>query len=167
MTLKGSDCIYEEKVSSRRTEALFVLFTLLFLMLFVWRLMAGGMGFLAMALFLLFVFFLLYSLNYRTLIIHMTAESLELRFGIFRWTVPLEDIEECQLDDSSMWRIGGAGIHFTRIRKRYRGMFNFLEHPRVVIELRRRKGPVREIAFSTRRPDEIMGVLREVISRGQ
>lgn len=160
---KRSDCTYEERVSSRRTEALFVGLTLLFLLLFTWRATTSGLGFLPMALFLLFAFFLFYSLNYRALIIRMTPEALELRFGIFRWTVSLADIEDCRLDDTSLWRMGGAGIHFTRIRGRYRAMLNFLEHPRVVIALKRRKGPVREIAFSTRRPEEIMRLLREVI----
>jgi hypothetical protein len=34
-------------------------------------------------------------------------------------------------------------------------MFNFLEHPRLVISLVRKRGPVQDIAFSTCRPQEL------------
>jgi hypothetical protein len=50
------------------------------------------------------------------------------------------------------------------IRKRYRASFNFLEHPRVVIALKRKVGPVRDISFSTRRPDDVLRLIQEVIS---
>jgi hypothetical protein len=63
-------------------------------------------------------------------------------------------------------KYGGAGIHFMLVRTRYRVSFNFLEHPRVVIALRRRAGPVRDVSFSTRRPDELMQLLQSAVSRG-
>jgi hypothetical protein len=39
-------------------------------------------------------------------------------------------------------------------------MFNFLEYPRVVLALKQRKGLVRDIAFSTRRPQEVMRLIQ-------
>ena len=156
-------CFYEEKVSSRKTEALFVVLALLFLLLLVWRAMATGFGVLSIAFFCFFGLFLFYSLNYRTLRIRMTSEFLELRFGVFRWTVPWDTIQKCDLDDTPMWRIIGAGIHFTWIRRRYRVFLNFLEYPRVVLALRQPKGPVRDIAFSTRRPDEVVSAIAQRI----
>jgi Ca2+/Na+ antiporter len=159
-------CFYEERVSSGKTEALFVVLALLFLLLFVWRAMATGLGLLAIVFLLLFGLFLFYSLNYRTLTITMTSESLELGFGVFRWTVPWHTIEECDLDDTPMWRIAGAGIHCTWIRRRYRVFLNFLEYPRVVLALRERKGPVRDIAFSTRRPEEVVRAITQRIGQG-
>lgn len=137
-----TDPIYEEKVASRRTVALFVTLTLLFMALLVWRATNSGLGFLTIVFFCLFSFFLFCSLNYRTLIIRLTPESLVLRFGIFTWRISAATIEQCYLDDTPMWRIGGAGIHFTMIRRRYHAMLNFLEYPRVVVSLKKRKGPV-------------------------
>jgi hypothetical protein len=61
-------------------------------------------------------------------------------------------------------RMGGAGIHFMIIRKRYRASFNFLEHPRVVIALKRNAGLVRDISFSTRRPDDLLRLIKEAVS---
>ncbi len=151
---------YIEHVSSNRTEALFVVLTLLFFWLAVWRLNGIGFGRLAVILLLLSAFFLFYSINYRTLSIYITAEMLELKFGLFIWKVPLENVESCRLDETSLCRIGGAGIHFSPINGRYRAMFNFLEYPRVVISLRRKRGLVQDIAVSTRRPDELIEKIR-------
>jgi hypothetical protein len=105
---------------------------------------------------------LFYVLNYRTLNIRLTDKSLKLTFGIFSWTVPLDNIKACGLDEiPALMRLGGAGIHFMSIRGRYRASFNFLEYPRVVVALKRKAGPVRDISFTTRRPDEVLRLLEE------
>ncbi|HSD85562.1 MAG TPA: hypothetical protein VLG46_17000 [Anaerolineae bacterium] len=155
---------YEEKLSSNKTAALFLGLTLLFLALAIWRMTTVGLDILAAIFFIFFLFFLFYSLNYRTLVIQLTPESLKLHFGLFTWTIATDNIESCFPDDISLRRIGGAGIHFSSFRGRYRAMFNFLEYPRVVIALKIKKGPVRDVAFSTRRPDEVMHLIQAVTS---
>ena len=159
------DLIYTERVSSNRTEALFVALTLLFAMLLLWRVNVGSLDLLAAVFLCLFGFFFFYSVNYRTLIICLTSESLKLTFGIFTWNVPLDNVEECYLDDIPMlMRMGGAGIHFMMICKRYRASFNFLEHPRLVVAFKSKRGPVQDISFSTRRPDELLRLIQETVS---
>ena len=153
------DSTYEEKISSNRTEVLFIALMLLFLLLFAWRVTAIGIGPSTVVFFCLFSMFLFYSLNYRVLIIRITSRVVELKFGIFTWSIPLNTIEGCYLDNTSMWRISGAGIHFTVMKKRYRAMFNFLEHQRVVLLLSKKKGLVQEIAFSTRQPEEVKRII--------
>jgi hypothetical protein len=138
---------------------------LLFLSLFAWRATTTGLGLLAILFLCLFFFFAFYALNYRTLIICLTRESLTLAYGIFTWTTPLEHIAECSPDPVSLWRIGGAGIHFTCIRRRYRAMFNGLEYPRVVVALKKRRGPVWDIVFSTQRPDHVMSTMMEALAQ--
>ena len=78
--------IYSERVTSDRTEALFLALTLLFLLL-IWRVYAVSLDVFAAVFFCLFVLFLFYSVNYRTLVIHLTSESLKLTFGVFTWIV--------------------------------------------------------------------------------
>jgi len=159
------DLLYNERVSSNRTEALFLALTILFFLLLIWRVKAGSLDVLAAVFFCLFSLFFFYSVNYRTLIIRLTPESLKLTFGIFTWIVLLDNVEECCLDDIPMlMRMGGAGIHFMSIRKRYRASFNFLEHPRVVIAFKRKEGLVRDISFSTRRPDDVLRLIQEAVS---
>ena len=161
----SNDLIYDERVSSKRTAVLFIALTILFVLLFIWRVNAGRLGILAVVFLCLSGVFLFYSVNYRTLIIRLTAESLKLKFGIFTWTVPLDNIGECRLDEIPVFmRMGGAGIHFMMIRNRYRASFNFLEHPRVVIAFKRKVGPVRDISFSTRRPEDLIRLIQEAVS---
>jgi hypothetical protein len=161
----ADDPVYEERLSSNWTEALFAGLTLLFLMLLIWRIGAGSQDILSASLLILFLVFLFYSVNYRTLIIRLTPRSLNLRFGVFAWRIPLSNTGECGRDSLPrlMW-YGGAGIHFMLIRKRYRASFNFLEHPRVVIALRRKVGPVQDVSFSTRHPDQVIQLLRDAVA---
>jgi len=161
----ADDLIYEERVTSNRTEALFLALTIFFLILLIWRANASGVGVVTVAFFCLFILFLFYSVNYRTLIVRLNSKSLKLRFGIFTWTVLWDTVEECHLDDISVFmRMGGAGIHFMSIRRRYRASFNFLEYPRVVIALKKKTGFVRDISFSTRQPDDVLRFIREAVS---
>lgn len=158
--------IYSEKLSSKKTEILFIALTLLFLFLFIWRVIAGSVDFLASIFLFFFVIFLFYSLNFRTLVIHLTSESLKLSFGIFSWTISLNNVDKIQPDDDlpMLMKYGGAGIHFMFIRNRYRASFNFLEYPRVVIGLKRKAGLVRDISFSTCQPNEIIRLMQGAIS---
>jgi len=161
----NDNLIYNERVSSNRTEALFLTLMLLFFLLLIWRVNANGLDILAAVFFCLFGLFFFYSVNYRTLLIRLTSESLNLTFGIFTWKVPLDNAEECCLDALPMlMKYGGAGIHFMIIRKRYRASFNFLEYPRVVIAFKRKAGLVRDISFSTRRPDDVLRLIKEAVS---
>lgn len=152
--------IYEERLSSNKTEALFIGLALLFMILSVWRIQAGSPGILGTVFVFLSIFFLFYSINYRTLSIHLDSESLILKFGIFTWSIPLDNIDHCRLDDLPMlMRYGGAGIHFMLVRGRYRASFNFLESPRVIVALKQKAGFVRDVSFSTDHPDEVIRLL--------
>jgi len=159
------DLIYTERISSNKTEALFLAFMILFFLLFIWRVNTGSLDILVVAFSSFFILFLFYSVNYRTLIIHLTSKSLKLKFGIFTWVVPIDNIENCCLDEIPLlMRMGGAGIHFMMIRKRYRASFNFLEYPRVVIAFKIKAGLVRDISFSTRYPDDVLRLIQEAVS---
>jgi hypothetical protein len=155
----SAEPVFFERVTSKRTEALFVVLTLAFLLLFGWRTLDKGLDSLGILFLFIFAFFLFYSVNYSALIIRLSEEDLSLRFGLFTWTIPVRNIEACYPDQTSLWRIGGAGIHFTFLAGRYRAMFNFLEHPRLVIALAQRRGPVRDIAFSTSRLEELRSLI--------
>ena len=157
--------VYEERVSSSRTQALFSGLTILFFVLLVWRVSMVSLDAVSVVFFCISIFFLFNSLNYKTLVIRITSEALKLKFGIFAWTIPLDNVEACRLDDPPLlMRYGGAGIHFMFVRKRYRVSFNFLEYPRVVIALRRRVAIVRDVSFSTRRPNDVIRLLQAAVS---
>jgi hypothetical protein len=153
--------LYNERISSNRTEALFFALMIIFFFLLVWRVNAVNLDWVALVFACFFVIFLFYSLNYRTLLIRLTSVSLKLKFGIFIWTVPVNNVQECSLDElPAIMKYGGAGIHFMTIRKRYRASFNFLEYPRVVITFKEKVGPVKDISFSTRRPEDVIRLIQ-------
>ena len=155
--------MYREKLESHRTEALFIVFTILFFSLFVWRINNANYSAWRIVFISISIFFLFYAINYRTLLIHLTQEKLLLRFGIFTWTIPLDNIADCRLDDIAVpMRYGGAGIHFMLIKGRYRVSFNFLEYPRVVVALKIKQGLVRDVSFSTQQPEELIRLITQM-----
>jgi Ca2+/Na+ antiporter len=167
-TDQTNNLIYTESISSNKTEALFLVLMMLSLLLLIWRVTSDGLDILAVAFICLFILFLFYSLNYRNLLIHLTTDSLKLTFGIFTWTIPVDNIQEYCLDELPIiMKYGGAGIHFMFVRKRYRASFNFLEYPRIVIAFKRKVGLVRDISFSTRQPGDIIHLIQEIISANQ
>lgn len=160
--------LYNEKITSNRTLAFFLILTLIFSLLLIWRLDVAGFDLLSGVFIFLTLFFLFYSFNYRTLQIQISSQDLRLKFGIFYWRVPLDNIEQCKLDDVPLVKkFGGAGIHFMTVRGRYRASFNFLEYPRVVVLLIRKRGPVEDISFSTRRPEDIIRLIQGMLDDDQ
>jgi len=77
--------------------------------------------------------------------------------------LPVDNIRSCFIDETSLWRIGGAGIHFSFFKGSYHAMFNFLEYPRGVLALKHKRGPAREIAFSTTQPEQVIQLLTKTI----
>lgn len=160
----SGDLIYKEELTSARTTALFVGLSGLFLILTIWRVSAVEMDWLGIILLILCLVFTFYVVNYRILEIQISPKSLKLRFGIFSWTVPGENIAGCERDEIPAWaRYGGAGIHFFMSGGRYRASFNFLEYPRVVIWFKQKKGPVEGISFSTQQADEVLRLVHELV----
>jgi hypothetical protein len=163
MTFFSGKLAYSEHISSLKTTALFFALTVICGALLTWRLIiTGSLDVWAAVCIFLFLLFLFYTLNYRTLLIQIDQEALRLNFGVFTWRVPRGNIAACRLDDDlpALMRYGGAGIHFMFIRKRYRASFNFLEYTRVVVELKEKAGPVQDISFTTRHPEEVTRLLR-------
>ena len=154
--------VYSETLSSTRTESLFLALTLVFLGLLGWRWTNIGWA----ITFLVFsLFFIFYVFNYKSLKVNLATDFLKLAFGIFIWIIDFANIENCYLDEPSIGSLGGAGIHFTWIKGNYRAFFNFLEHPRVVVVLKKKKGPVQEIAFSTRNPEQLIEIIQNRLSQ--
>jgi len=161
---KMSKTIYNETVSSSKTHALFIVLTMVFLALFAWCWSYIGWSGWTITFLCISAFFLFYVFNYRTLKTRITSETLQLTFGIFTWKIPISNIKNCYLDEDTIWRFGGAGIHFMFIKGKYRAFWNFLEYPRVVIILKKNKGPVQEVAFTTQQPEHVMELIQSKLT---
>ena len=69
--------LYTERVSSWKTEALFLALMLLFLLPFIWRVNADSLDVLSVVFLCSFILFAFYSVNYRILMIQLTSKSLK------------------------------------------------------------------------------------------
>ena len=153
--------LYQEKVQSRKTSLLFLLLMLIFFALFVWRFSAFGFRALPVVCLFFALFFLFYLINYRILKINISEDAVLLKFGLVRWKTVLANIQTIHLDDSPAWiKYGGAGVHFAFVYRRYRAFYNFLEHPRVLITFHHKQGPVQELVFTTRYPQEVIQIIQ-------
>ncbi len=157
--------IYQERLSSNRTLALFAALTAIFSGLLIRRVSVRNLDGWGIAFLILAAIFLFYSINYRVLHIHLDNQALILRFGIFKWAVSMENISGCRIDQlPALKRYGGAGIHFMFADSRYRASFNFLEYPRVVVTLKNKAGPVQDLSFSTRHPEELIDLIQQTVA---
>lgn len=162
------DLLYREELSSPKTQALFIGLAALSGALAGWRIKAAHASRTGPVFLFFAALFSFYVLNYRTLLIRLTPAALKLTFGLFTWTVPLDNVASCGLDElPAPQRLGGAGIHFITVRQRYRVSFNFLEHPRVVVALKHPSGPVHDVSFSTQRPDRVVQLVQEAAAARQ
>lgn len=154
--------LYTEYVSSKWTSILFIALALLFGGLAIWSFTSSQSTFLKILTTVLAFLFWFYVINYRTLRIILTPQVLNLKFGVFACKIPLQNIQNCQVDDPPWYyKYGGAGIHFYYFGGRYRASFNFLEYPRVVVELRKKVFIVRDISFTTRQPEKVIRLVKD------
>ena len=160
--------VYEERLTSKRTLALFAALTAFFGSLLIWRMSARGLCGWGIIFLVLAIIFLFYTINYRVLRIRLTDQTLTLNFGVFSWRIEAENIEICAQDQLPAFKqYGGAGIHFMVVDGRYRASFNFLEYPRIVIAFKHRVGPVQDISFSTRQPEKLLALIQQISIVGE
>jgi mannose-6-phosphate isomerase-like protein (cupin superfamily) len=156
---------FEESISSLRTLSLFIALAPVFFVLSAWRMSTRGFGLLSIILLVLGTAFVFYGFNHRTLRICMNREALVLGYGIFSRIVRWHEVDHAHIDGTPLTRIGGAGVHFTFIARKYSMYFNFLEYPRVVPVLKK-TGIVREVIFTTRHPDDALAAVKRLEDRG-
>jgi hypothetical protein len=157
--------LYQEKVTSTLTTLLFIGLAIVSFGLYLWH-NAGSINWDTLSIVFLFMvcFFVFYLFNFRTLQVLATKETLQLRFGLFHWTEPIDNIESVKLDQiPTLLKYGGAGIHYMTVHGRYRISFNFLEYERVCVGLKKKQGLVQDISFSTRQVEKVIAVLSKLV----
>ena len=166
----SADELYEERLPfplATVATVVILLVTLLMLILFILQLVSGPLGdrpapdwfYLVMFIFMAAITFLV--ANFRILVIRITGQSITVAYGLIKKTILWGDIEEGFLDSSSPLGYGGWGARIARVEGRWRLAFNVIGAPGVVLRLRR--GRVREFMFSTKNPQQVLGVIARQI----
>ncbi|MBZ9569307.1 hypothetical protein KJA16_00100 [Patescibacteria group bacterium] len=155
--------LYEEKISSKWwMTGILTAFTAGLLFVLVYQILVGSIGTRpAPNLFflLMFLLFLGVVINFSRLSIRITHLSVRVSYGIFKHTIPWENIKNCYIDEVSTIRYGGWGIRIGRVKGKCRLVYNVIGAPRVVLSLK--KGKFKEFVFSTEKPKEVMNIIRQ------
>jgi hypothetical protein len=163
------DEIYREEIGSFWGKfAVFLFFSLciLFLVLFFYQRANGPIGgadsvpdwfFLLMLAVFLPVGTLV--LNFYSLTITASTSAITAGYGRFRYRIPWENIASFEMDiGSGLRNYGGYGIRYGLRNGRSVIVYNTMGTPVVLLELK--EGNFKYFGFSTKRPDEVMGIIR-------
>jgi hypothetical protein len=154
-----TDVIYEEKIHSRWVILFFVVI-FAFILVLIYLILADIYP--IPILFELILAFILVltavTINFVRLTIRITPQNISMAFGIFKHTIPWENIDNCFLDQSSAMAYGGWGIHLIRVNGKWRQGYT-LGSPWVVLSLV--EGRFRELAFTTKNPEKVMDLIND------
>ncbi|MEJ5293311.1 MAG: hypothetical protein WHS82_06910 [Candidatus Methanosuratincola sp.] len=103
------------------------------------------------------------TLNFSRLSIRATLEGISIGFGRIRTSFRWEQIEDCYMDRASALRYGGFGIRGGRFEGKNRIVYNITNAPRLVLRVKGAKYD--EFVFSTKKPDELMRVIKSQIAK--
>ena len=154
--------IYEEQIVSKGMTAIFVVVIVGLVFVSIYQILVGPLGTRpapTWVYLLLIVLFLGVTATFSRLRITMTPRFIQVGYGVLKRTIPWGSIEHCYLDEASTVRYGGWGIRIARVKGRWRLVYNVMGGPRIVLSLK--EGRFRELAFSTRNPEEVLRVVRQ------
>ena len=153
---------YEEIIFSKLFTGITAIFSTIFLFLLSYQMLIGPIGTSpALNWFFLFIFlfFLGITINFSRLTIRMTSNSIKVGYGISKYTILWKNIEDCYLDKTSIRRYGGWGIRLSKVKGKWRLVYNVIGYPRVLLSLN--QGKFREFVFSTKTPEEVIKIIKQ------
>jgi hypothetical protein len=153
--------LYEEKILSKEILGVCLIVAFLFLVLMIYQIYKGPIGNCPAPNWVFLLFFLLVSgfgFVFSNLGVKITSKNLDVGYGFIRYKIPLENVANCYLDETSAFWYGGWGIRFAKIADKWRLVYNVIGTPRVILSLK--QGRFKEFAFSTKKPQELIKIIR-------
>jgi hypothetical protein len=98
------------------------------------------------------------TLNFGRLSIKVDYHTVTVGYGIIKKRIPLENIKDCNIDETPAIKYGGAGIRTIKIKGEWILVFNVVGGPRVALSLR--QGRYKKFVFSTKNPEEVINVIK-------
>ena len=156
-----SDYVYEEKIFAKVIGGLFGVVSVIMLIILIYQITVGPLGDSpepTMFFLIMFIIFFILTLNFARLIIRISFQSVTVGYGIIKKRIPLENIEDCEIDKTPAIRYGGAGIRTTRIKGEWVLVYNVVGGARCVLKLK--EGRFKKFVFSTKNPEEVVNVIK-------
>ena len=161
--MSGPGALYEEEVSSYWISGILGAVALLFLALEVQRSMMVPLSPPAGLFSGMFLLFLALALVFRRLTISITNEGVSVTYTLFRYDVAWDDIVDLAVDERSAFWYRGYGVRIARGGDGWVLVFSTIGPARVTLVLKERW--FSHFVFSTRRPDEVVKLVRERMSK--
>lgn len=154
------ETIYKETIFSKGVTAILGVGTVITFSVFVYQYRSGpGVPPEAIPTLVGFVILFVATLNFRKLTIELDQEGITAGYGIFKNTIPWENVEEVYLDDTSTVRYGGWGLRISRVEGTWRLIYNVMSGSTIVVESA--GGLFGEFAFSTKQPEKVSDLIRQ------
>ncbi len=113
--------------------------------------------YLAMGVFITLVALLVF--RFRKIVVSITLDAIVVSFGLFPYRIPRRRILDAFVDEKPGIIYGGWGLRIDHARGKLALVYSVLNAPRIVIQ---QKGSrYGYFIFSTRNPEEIIGIIRK------
>ncbi len=99
--------------------------------------------------------------NFRELVVSITSEGVEARYGQFQQFQPWLNIRDVEIINKPGLRYGGWGIRLTRPEGQTKIVYNIFSAPVVVVILK--DGKYAKFGFSSRKPQEVTRIIQSQI----
>ncbi len=156
-----SEYIYEEKIFAKVIGGSLGAVSAIMLIILIYQITVGPLGESsepAIFFLIMFIIFLVLTLNFARLIIRISFQSVTVGYGIIKKRIPLENIEDCEIDKTPAIKYGGAGIRTARIQGEWVLVYNVVGGARCVLKLK--EGRFKKFVFSTKSPEEVVNVIK-------
>ncbi len=157
-----TDTIYEESIVSKGTAGAFAVIAAVMFFLTAYQLISSPLSesIALTAIFLVLgAVFLDLARNFYRLLIRVTPAEITVGFGLFRHRYPWHTVQSCRVDETPTPGYGGWAIRLSKVDGGRRLVYSVMPGPRVELSLA--TGRFREIAFSTRNPEEVTRIVRK------
>jgi hypothetical protein len=157
----NSDYIYEEKVFAKIIGGMLGAVTVMMVIILIWQVMFTSLDeveWLPILFITMFFLFLFLTLTFSRLIIRVSFQGVTVSFGIIKKSIPWENIEGIEIDETSAIKYGGAGIRTARIKGEWVLVYNVIGGPRCALRLK--EGRFKRFVFSTKNPEEVVNVIK-------
>jgi hypothetical protein len=161
VTFVDSDYVYEEKVFAKVIGGTLGVISVIMLFILIYQIIISPLGdepALSYFFLVMFIIFLILTLNFSRLIIRISFQSITVGYGIIKKRIPLENIEDCEIDKTPAIRYGGAGIRTTGIKGEWVLVYNVVGGARCVLRLK--EGRIKKFVFSTKNPEEVVNEIK-------
>jgi hypothetical protein len=94
--------------------------------------------------------------------IDISADGIKVGYGFIKHSIKWKDVIQCELDTTPALHYGGWGIRLARTGGKWRIVYSTVGEPRVMLSLA--EGRFREIAFSSRKPEQVIRIVNDYIA---